>query len=40
MEDGVGVVDYMEAMPKGSTLRELIGTATRLSIDEDLGVLK
>ena len=40
VEDGVGVVDYMEAMPKGSTLRELIGTATRLSIDEDLGVLK
>ena len=40
MEDGVAIIDYMEASPKGSTLRELIGTATRLSDDGELGVIK
>ena len=40
VEDGVAIIDYMEASPKGSTLRELIGTATRLSDDGELGVIK
>ena len=37
VEEGVAVIDYMEASPPGSTLRELIGTATFLSDDGDLG---
>ena len=40
VEDGVAIIDYMEASPKGSTLGELIGTATRLSDDGELGAIK
>ena len=37
VEEGVAVIDYMEASPPGSALRELIRTATLLSDDGDLG---
>ena len=40
VEEGVAIIDYMEASPKGSTLRELSSTATRLSDDGELGAKK
>ena len=40
VEEGVAIIDYMEASPESSTLRELIGTATRLSDDGELGAIK
>ena len=39
VEEGVAVIDYMEASPEGSKLRELIGTATLLTDDGDLGMV-